>query len=47
MSQILSPQLIEGLRQFDSATVANAIEHFEVRDPTTGYANNEIALSDA
>ena len=42
MSQILSPQLIEGLQRFDSATVANAIEHFEVRDPTMGYANNEL-----
>ena len=42
MSQIPSPQLIEGLRRFDSATVANAIEHFEVRDPTMGYANNEL-----
>ena len=42
MSQILSPQLIKALRQHDSATIANAIEHFEVRDPTTGYANNEL-----
>ena len=42
MSQIQSPQLIESLRQYDSATVANAIEHFEVRDPTMGYANNEL-----
>lgn len=42
MSEIQSPQLIEGLRQYDSATIANAIEHFEVRDPTMGYANNEL-----
>ena len=42
MNQTLSPQLTDALRQFDSATVANAIEHFEVRDPTTGYANNEL-----
>ena len=42
MSQIQSPQLVEALRQHDSATVANAIEHFEVRDPTMGYANNEL-----
>ena len=42
MNQAESPQLIESLGQFDSATVANAIEHFEVRDPTMGYANNEL-----
>ena len=42
MRQMVSAQLIEGLRGFDSATIANAIEHFEVRDPTTGYANNEL-----
>ena len=42
MSEPLSPSIIETLRQFDSATVANAIEHFEVRDPTTGYATNEL-----
>ncbi len=42
MSKIQSSQLIEGLRGYDSATVANAIEHFEVRDPTMGYASNEL-----
>ena len=42
MNQTLPPEVIEALRRFDSATVANAIEHFEVRDPTTGYANNEL-----
>ena len=42
MSQTVSLQLIEGLRRFDSATIANAIEHFEVRDPTMEYANNEL-----
>ena len=35
-------QVIEKLRGFDSATVANAIEHFGVRDPTTGYADNRL-----
>ena len=35
-------EVIEKLRRFDSATVANAIEHFEVRDPTTGYADNRL-----
>ena len=34
--------VLEKLRRFDSATVANAIEQFEVRDPTTGYADNRL-----
>ena len=38
----LSPKVIEQLRGYDSPTVANAIEHFEVRDPATGYATNEL-----
>ena len=42
MSETLSPSLIEALREFDSATISNAIEHFEVRDPTTGYATSEL-----
>ena len=42
MKQPLSPQVIEALRGFDSPTIANAIEHFGVRDPTTGYTNNEL-----
>ena len=42
MSETLSPSVIETLREFDSATIANAIEHFEVRDPTTGYATSEL-----
>ena len=35
-------QVIEKLRRFDSATVANAIEYFEVRDPTAGYVDNRL-----
>lgn len=42
MPQTLSPHTIEALRLVDSATISNAIEHFEVRDPTTGYATNEL-----
>ena len=34
--------LIEQLRQYDSATVANAIEPFNTRDPVTGYASLEL-----
>ena len=34
---------VEQLQQFDSATIANAIEHFAVRDPTCGYASNELS----
>ena len=42
MANLLPLEVIAGLRQYDSATVANAIEHFEVRDPVTGYASNEL-----
>ena len=42
MNQNSIPKLIENLRGFDSATISNAIEHFEVRDPTMGFANNEL-----
>ncbi len=35
-------KLIESLRQFDSATISNAIEYFKVRDATEGYASMEI-----
>ena len=37
-----APRLIDELQAYDSATIANAIEHFEVRDPTSGYANNQL-----
>ena len=33
------PAVLEALREFDSATISNAIEHFEVRDPVVGYAD--------
>ena len=42
MSEPLPPSIIESLREIDSATIANAIEHFEVRDPTTGYATGDL-----
>ncbi len=38
----LPAKVIEQLGGYDSPTVANAIEHFEVRDPATGYATNEL-----
>jgi regulator of RNase E activity RraA len=38
----LSPQLVEALREIDGPTISNAIEHFRVRDPTTGYASLEL-----
>ena len=34
--------MIDELRQFDSATVANAVEAFAVRDPVSGYASMEL-----
>ena len=36
------PSPSEALRQFDSPTVANAIEAFSVRDPVSGYASMEL-----
>jgi len=38
----VTPEQIEALRQFDSPTISNAIEHFDVRDPVTGYTTNEL-----
>ena len=37
-----TPDTLEILRQFDSATVSNAIESFEVRDRTEGYTSMEL-----
>ena len=42
MTQPLSAEDLPTLRQYDTATVSNAIEHFEVRDRTAGYASNEL-----
>jgi 4-hydroxy-4-methyl-2-oxoglutarate aldolase len=38
----LSSAQIDALRRIDSATIANAIEAFDVRDPTDGYASLEL-----
>ena len=38
----LSPETIKKLRSIDSPTISNALEHFKVRDRTTGYATNEL-----
>jgi len=38
----ISTETLDALRRIDSATVANAIEHFEVRDPVSGYASMEL-----
>ena len=38
----LSAETLDALRRIDSATIANAIEHFNVRDPVTGYASLEL-----
>jgi regulator of RNase E activity RraA len=42
MNSPLPPGVIEALRDYDSATISNAIEDFEVRDRTEGYASMEI-----
>ncbi len=38
----LSAETLDALRRIDSATIANAIEHFEVRDQVTGYSSMEL-----
>jgi len=38
----LSPDVLNALRQFDSPTIANAIESFRVRDDVDGYASLEL-----
>lgn len=35
-------ELIEALSKIDSPSVSNAIEFFEVRDPTTGFSSMEL-----
>jgi 4-hydroxy-4-methyl-2-oxoglutarate aldolase len=39
---MLSPAQLGALKVIDSPTVSNAIEAFEVRDPTEGYASFEL-----
>ncbi len=38
----LTSKQIEALRRFDSATIANAVEAFEVRHPAAGFASLEL-----
>ena len=40
--RIIAPEIIEALKEFDSPTVMNAIEKFEVRDRAAGYASMEL-----
>jgi len=42
MGKLLSPETLDALRAFDTATISNAIEAFKVRDPTDGYASMEL-----
>jgi len=39
---LLSPEQLNALRTFDSATVANAVERLAVRDPREGFASLEL-----
>ena len=39
---MLAPEQLEALRKIDSPTIANAIEAFDVRDRTDGYASLEL-----
>lgn len=38
----LTPGQLEELKRIDSATISNAIETFELRDPTEGYAGMDV-----
>ena len=42
MAVSLTPEQLEELRQIDSATIANAIESFNVRDKTEGYLGSNV-----
>ena len=42
MPDLLRPELLETLRLIDTPTLANAIEHFKVRDRTEGYLGGAI-----
>src|SRR5258708_38743590 len=39
---MFAPEQLEALRKIDSPTIANAIEAFDVRDRTEGYASLEL-----
>src|SRR5260221_4468855 len=39
---MFAPEQLEALRKIDSPTIANAIEAFDVRDRTDGYASLEL-----
>ncbi|MGP4020137.1 RraA family protein [Saccharopolyspora sp. 5N708] len=40
--EVLEPTVLEALRRYDTPTVANAIETFDIRPRDTGYASHEI-----
>ncbi|MCA9047255.1 MAG: RraA family protein [Planctomycetaceae bacterium] len=42
MTTTISPQTIEALRRFDTPTVCNVIELFDVRPKNVGYMNSRI-----
>ena len=42
MNAPLKPEDIDALREYDSATVSNAIEDFKARDRTEGYTSMEL-----
>jgi regulator of RNase E activity RraA len=42
MANTLTPEQIAELRKIDTATVTNAMEHFNVRPPTAGFSSLEL-----
>ncbi|HEY2598932.1 MAG TPA: hypothetical protein VGJ79_10700 [Candidatus Dormibacteraeota bacterium] len=43
LDQASARELCDALREFDAATLSNAIESFDVRDRTIGFASKEVA----
>ena len=41
-TQSTTTEVLDALRRIDSPTVANAVEHFKVRDPIAGYADMRL-----
>ena len=41
-AQRLSPQQLEALRQYDSPTICNAVELWDLRPRSSGYMNSSI-----
>jgi hypothetical protein len=41
-TRAVSPELLKNLQQFDSCTISNAIERFDVRTRNEGFVNGSV-----